>query len=264
MKYAWNITNVSDLRAKPDHSSERISQLLYSEVIEITKEQGSFVKVRQLDGYEGWVYSAYFKGLLKKEAKSFLKLSKSVITSINANIYNKKSNLLPPYNIFYGTVVSVKSRRQGKTSIVLPDENTIHIKGNRFRPIEDNNRHEITGIRLVREAKKFLGIPYLWGGVTPLGYDCSGLVQAVFRSFGIILPRDTKDQIKTGIPVPENSIKNGDLLFFNRHVGIAIGKTKLIHASRFSGGIRIESLIKDDDNYREDLVNTFIQARRII
>lgn len=264
MKYAWNITNVSDLRAKPDHSSERISQLLYSEVIEITKEQGSFVKVRQLDGYEGWVYSAYFKGLLKKEAKSFLKLSKSVITSINANIYNKKSNLLPPYNIFYGTILAVKSKSKNKTIIQLPDGDIIFIKGKNLKPIEDKNMYEATGALLLKEAKKFLGIPYLWGGVTPLGFDCSGLVQVVFRSFGIILPRDTKDQIKTGIPVSENSIKSGDLLFFNRHVGLAIGKTKLIHASRFSGGIRIESLIKDDDNYREDLVNTFVQARRII
>ena len=264
MKYAWNITNVSDLRDKPDNNSERISQLLFSEIVGVLKEQGSFVRVRQFDGYEGWVYNPYLKKISVKEAKSFLKLPKYVLTSNNSKTYNNKGDDIPPYNIFYGTVISVKSRRQGKTNIVLPDESTIHIKGNRFRPIDDNNRHEITGTRLVREAKKFLGIPYLWGGVTPLGYDCSGLIQAVFRSFGIILPRDTKDQIESGKPIARNCIKTGDLMFFNRHVGIAIGKTKLIHASRHSGGVRIESLVKNEDNYREDLANTFVQARRII
>jgi len=53
-------------------------------------------------------------------------------------------------------------------------------------------------------------------------------------------------------------------LFFNRHVGLAIGETKLIHASRNSGGVRIESLVKHEENYREDLVKTFVEARRII
>jgi len=264
MKYAWNITNVSDLRAKPDHDSERVSQLLFSEIVEIIRGQGSFVKVRQLDGYKGWIYSAYLKELLKKDANSFLKLPKSVLTTKTTQIYDKKDNKLSPYIFFYGSVVARKSKSNNKTIIRLPDSSLIYIKGNKLRPIEDKNRCKVTGTLLVREAEKFLGIPYLWGGATPLGYDCSGLIQAVFRSYGISLPRDTKDQIKTGKPVTENSIKTGDLLFFNRHVGLAIGETKLIHASRKSGGVRIESLVKHEENYREDLVKTFVEARRII
>ena len=97
-----------------------------------------------------------------------------------------------------------------------------------------------------------------------MGYDCSGLVQAVFKIFDINLPRDTKDQIKTGVLVEKDCIRTGDLLFFNRHVGLAIGKTKIIHASRHSGGVRIESLVKEDESFREDLANTFVEARRII
>jgi gamma-D-glutamyl-L-lysine dipeptidyl-peptidase len=264
MKYAWNITNVSDLRAKPGHGSERVSQLLFSEIVEIIRRQGSFVKVRQLDGYEGWVYSSYMKELLRKDTNNFLKLPKSVLTTKTTQIFDKKDNKLSPYIFFYGTVVTRKSKSKNKTIIRLPDSSLIYIKGNKLRPIEDKNRYKVTGTLFVREAEKFLGIPYLWGGITPLGYDCSGLVQMVYRSFGIILPRDTKDQIKMGKPVTGNSIKTGDLLFFKRHVGLAIGETKLIHTSRNSGGVRIESLVKHEENYREDLVKTFVEARRII
>ena len=264
MKYAWNITNVSDLRAKPDHGSERISQLLFSEIVVVIKRQGSFVKIRQTDGYEGWVYNAYLKELQKKDANSFLSLPKSVVISKTVKTYDYKNSLRLPYHIFYGTLLAVKSKSNNKTKIQLPNGDLIFIKGDKLRPIKDKNRYKATGSRLIDEAKKFFGTPYLWGGVTPLGYDCSGLVQAVFKIFDINLPRDTKDQIKTGVLVEKDCIRTGDLLFFNRHVGLAIGKTKIIHASRHSGGVRIESLVKEDESFREDLANTFVEARRII
>ncbi len=264
MKYAWNITNVSDLRAKPSHDSERVSQLFYSEVVEIIKGQGTFVKIRQADGYEGWVYKAYLRELIKKEAVNFWKLIKSVIVSKSIKSYDNNGKLIHPYNILYGTTLTIKNKRDGISKIILPSGDSVYIKGNRYRPIDYKDKHKIAGIQVIKEAIKFLGIPYLWGGITPLGYDCSGLVQMVYRSFGIILPRDTKDQIKAGKPVTKECIKTGDLLFFNRHVGLAIGKTKLIHASRHAGGIRVESLVKEEENFREDLANTFVEARRII
>ncbi|MFH2048712.1 MAG: SH3 domain-containing C40 family peptidase [bacterium] len=265
MKYAWNITNVSDLRAKPDHGSERLSQLFFSEIVEIIKGQSpSFIKVRQSDGYEGWVYNANLRELQNKDADSFRSLPKSVVISKTVKTYDNKSSQRPPYHIFYGTLLAVKSKNNNMTKLQLPNGDLIFIKSDKLRPIKDKNRHEATGTGLIDEAKKFIGIPYLWGGVTPLGFDCSGLVQAVYKSYGISLPRDTKDQIKTGVLVERDCIRTGDLLFFNRHVGLAIGKTKIIHASRHSGGVRIESLVKDEENFREDLANTFVEARRII
>lgn len=264
MKFAWNTTNVSDLRAEPDHGSERVSQLLFSEVVEVVKESGSFIKVRQSDGYEGWVYGSYLKELQKKDADSFLSLPKSVVVSKIVKTYDNKNSLRLPYQIFYGTLLAIKSKNNNKAKIQLPNGDLIFIKGKKLRPIKDKKRYKAIGTRIIDEAKKFLGTPYLWGGATSLGYDCSGLVQAVFRSYGIFLPRDTKDQIKIGVLVENDCIKTGDLLFFNRHVGLALGKTKIIHASRRAGGVRVESLMKDEENFREDLANTFVEARRII
>ena len=92
------------------------------------------------------------------------------------------------------------------------------------------------------EFKKFIGIPYLWGGLSPFGFDCSGLVQTVFRRFGIYLPRDTSQQISSGEPVKLENISQLDLLFFPGHVGVCLGNGLFIHSSTKNNGVYIESL----------------------
>ena len=73
MKYAWNINNVADMRISPDHLSERVSQILFAEVVEIISERKDFYKIRQSDGYSGWIGKSYLRPLLKKEAGNFLR-----------------------------------------------------------------------------------------------------------------------------------------------------------------------------------------------
>ena len=124
--------------------------------------------------------------------------------------------------------------------------------------------YTITGRMLIGEARRFLGVPYLWGGISPLGIDCSGLVQTICGRLGLDIPRDTKDQIRVGREIDRNMITTGDLLFFDRHVAIAIDRHKLIHASRLGGGVRINSLRSTDPDYRQDLDNDFKAARRIV
>ena len=78
------------------------------------------------------------------------------------------------------------------------------------------------------------------------------------------MPRDTKDQINSGVKIDRDKVKTGDLLFFDRHVGFAIGKNKIIHSSVSGGGVRINSLMSDTKDYRKDLDESFKTARRII
>lgn len=102
--------------------------------------------------------------------------------------------------------------------------------------------------QIVTNAKKYLGVPYLWGGSTPKGFDCSGYVQYIFAMSGITLPRTTTEQYKVGTYVSKSALRPGDLVFLQNtyrpgisHVGIYIGDGKIIHASS-SKGVTISSL----------------------
>jgi cell wall-associated NlpC family hydrolase len=105
-----------------------------------------------------------------------------------------------------------------------------------------------TGQKIVDTAKQYLGVPYVWGGSTPSGFDCSGLTQYVFRAHGINLPRTTKEQWTVGKSISKSQLEIGDLVFFANtytsgisHVGIYVGDNQFIHASS-SKGVIISSL----------------------
>ncbi len=101
-----------------------------------------------------------------------------------------------------------------------------------------------TGQDIVNYAKQFQGVPYVWGGTSPSGFDCSGFVQYVYRNAaGINLPRVDVDQIKAGTPVSRNDLKPGDLISPHRgHIGIYIGNGKMIHAPQTGDVVKISDI----------------------
>ncbi len=112
----------------------------------------------------------------------------------------------------------------------------------------------VTGNAIVDYAYKFLGTPYVWGGTSPSGFDCSGFTQYVFRNAaGVNLPRTTYDQINVGVPVSYNNLQPGDLVFpHTGHVGIYVGNGQMIHAPSTGDVIKVSSVYK------------FYTARRVV
>ena len=265
MRYGWINTNLLDLRAEPDHHSERVSQLLFGEAVRVSTSKSGFLRVRQIDDYSGWVDARFVAQIgSKQDFEAYCNRSQTILVASQTRTYDSNSRSVAPHVIYFGTLLVLKGKRSELSELELPGRTGLFIKGRNLRSIDNSIGRKVTGPRLVAEAKKFLGVPYLWGGTSPVGYDCSGLVQAVCRSYGLILPRDTVDQIGVGHEVPRERIRSGDLLFFDRHVALATNRNHFIHASRGSGGVRIESLSPEDANYRADLDRDFVQARRVL
>ncbi len=149
------------------------------------------------------------------------------------------------------------------TEVRLPDDrvgwtNSVALK----------NSAIISGETIVNVAMKFLGTPYLWGGISPRGFDCSGFVQTVFRLCDIFLPRDSQIQATFGAKIEPNLtyMKSGDLLFFKEdktvsHVAIYIENGRFIHSS---GKVQINSLDENDNIFNPKLKERLHFARRIL
>src|SRR5690349_16438550 len=121
--------------------------------------------------------------------------------------------------------------------------------------------------------ERFAGAPYQWGGVSPWGADCSGIVQTVFWLHGVLLPRDAWQQAEVGVDAGPD-VRNwsaADLIFFSdradrriTHVGIAAGERRMVHLALGRGGYAVERLNATDDPYVTSLMTRFVSARRVL
>jgi len=263
MKNGIIIKNITDLRAKPDFRSERKSQLLFNEPVRIERYRNGYYQVIQPDGYSGWVNGNAVKILSATVLKRYLAALKYRVRVKTAKIDKKRNDTgsMPAF-LFYGTKVSYLSIRGNHCRLQDAGGNIFEISKNclesigRYEPIKQSD--------IVKEAKKFLGVPYLWGGIGPFGLDCSGFVRTIFGAFNIELPRDSRDQYKFGQKIVLNNIKPADLLFFKGHVALAINRELFIHSSLGEGGVAISSLNPKADNFRKDLLDAYIGARRVL
>ncbi len=264
MKYAYVTTNVLDLWTEPHYNSDRSSQVLFGDVVSLGREQRGFVQVKESDGYSGWLDVRFLGPCLKPVLTPPKGWKRAIVNAPTAWINPVEGKSIPaPFFFFYGTRLLTRRAKPGIVSVRLPDGTVFPLSERAVRELSPA-RSKLRPQEIIREARKHLGVPYLWGGITPFGFDCSGLVRMVFRQFGIELPRDTKDQIRVGEEVARDEIQPGDLLFFNRHVGIAMRLNRIVHASVGGGGVRINSLRADTPDYRPDLDRDFNMARRLL
>ena len=223
------------LRKNDNEQSELYSQLLFGESVEIIENRERWLYVRNLtDNYSGWVDRKMVHVLTLSEEDRMAHENKSIVrvpvlvcckTTSNEKMYLSGGSIL-------------HTDKDGKCTI---GHDTIIFSSSELKPVG-----EITGQNLIETAIQYQNAPYLWGGKSIMGIDCSGLVQVVFAICGIQLQRDASDQAEKGEVI--NNLwdsKAGDLAFFESstgriiHVGILLNSHQIIHAS---GWVKIENV----------------------
>lgn len=270
--------SAANLRKKASLSSELISQTLMGQTVKLLKKEGSWYLVKASDGYFGWVYHFALSPKAGDEMASWGKSEKVIVTATYGHIFSEANlNAAPVCDVVIGDQIMLVSEKPNFYYVDLADGRTGFISKNDSEKYADwLSKIEATPQNIVNTAKKFLGVPYMWGGTSAKFLDCSGFTQTVYKLNGIQLPRDASQQVKMGIEIDTAdhfaNMQLGDLLFFGRkatenskekatHVGIYIGNTEFIHEA---GLIKINSLDPARENYSAYRKGAFLRAKRIL
>ncbi len=250
MKYGITTHPLIPGRAEPGDKSELVTQLLFGEHYTVLEAQKKWVLIENAaDGYHCWI-----------DKKQVTELSEKEFTSINTNSQKRCGDAI-------GFITDPEGHRFAiPCSSVLPGYSEGFLKiGTKKYAFDGRIARHDTDSR-VRHAKRLLNAPYLWGGKSVFGMDCSGLVQVVFHCAGINVPRDAHQQAGIGEPVEFIDLTQpGDLVFFDNeegriiHVGIILSEGSIIHAS---GNVRIDKI--DHQGIYNESLKAYTHKTRII
>lgn len=270
-KYAIASSGVVDLHREPDENSELLTQAILGQEFSLYKKKEDWYLAKLDKDYIGWINLRNVHLCNKEDIYNWNKQVNISVSSNFAEYYDKpfiKQNKLG--TLVIGTRIRLIRNGALWSKVLLPDNREVWIKTKNLREFDPEKFNRMPkGEDFIKTGIRFLGIPYLWGGKSPFGFDCSGYVKTVFMLNGIDLPRDANMQALCGrsIEIDENYsyLKTGDLLFFGRnrvtHVGIYIKDGWYIHSS---GYVRINNLKNDRDAYVEHRSATLLHVRRII
>lgn len=246
-QYTINVS-VANLYAEPDFNSPVVTQGLMGENCDALDKNGNWVKIRQWDGYESWAHR--FSGFT--DGGNYA--ASHTVSDIHGIVFQNIAQTIPLRDVTFGSRIHAEPLDEANTySVILPDGVSGFYKGDLVESDSEPSREQ-----LVLTAKRFLGSPYVWGGKSPKGFDCSGFVQTVFHAAGIALPRDAHqqyDSLKSASISLENSAL-GDLHFFGTedsitHVAMSTGYKTFIHSQGF---VKEESLDENSDLANADLI----------
>lgn len=258
MQHGICLNSIASIREEASHKSQLVTQMLFGDLFEVLEIQDSWLLVKMLyDGYEGWV-------------------SENQATLISEADYNE---ITEKPVIISGDIIQVLTNISTGNSFLVSAGSTMYgVNPEKFSILKDEYRYngnlsilDNSASQAVNNAMLFLNSPYLWGGRTSLGVDCSALIQIAFKMCGIKIPRDSYQQVDEGFPIHLiNEAQAGDLCFFDdfkddeeenkiTHVGMLIDEHHIIHAH---GKVRID-LIDHNGIFSKDK-NKYTHRLRLI
>jgi cell wall-associated NlpC family hydrolase len=271
--------SVANVKSKPSHPAEMATQAVMGWAVSVLKKQSGWYYVHtEPDRYLGWIEELQLTLVTSEAARAWAAAPRVVVTTPVAYVRERAvADAIPVTEVVMGSRVKRLDEQAGWLNVELPDGRTGFMRADEAA---DHERWQAstrpTPENVEGTAQLFMGVPYLWGGTSSKGFDCSGFAKTVLRMNGIELTRDTDQQAQEGSPVPIDEtlsqFRKGDLLFFGAratadrperisHVGIFVGNGEFLHAS---GLVRRNSLLASSPIYSESLRQRLLRVRRVV
>lgn len=270
--------SVANLRSRPSHSSELVTQATLGTPVKVLKKNGSWYYIQAPDGYLAWVDYGGVTPIDEDALKQWRATEKVVYMEPYGFSYeepNRDAQVVS--DVVAGGILELVGEENNFYKVRYPNDREAYVEKAYSMPyrdwIENLSPSEES---LIATSMTMKGVPYLWGGTSAKGMDCSGYTKTIFFLNGIILPRDASQQIQAGIEVDsEKNFENlqpGDLLFFGRkatedapervvHVGMWIGDNKFIHAM---GDVHISNFDPEAEDFDQYNYDRYLRTKRIL
>jgi len=271
-KYLGLVTlSVINLRKEPDHGSELVSQALMGTPVSILKRYNSWLLIRTPDRYISWTEQSSVRPVSRDEMSEWKNSDRIVFEKNSGWVYSNIAETGVVSDLVSGSIMARTGDAGSYSRVMLPDGREGFVIKSSIVPFDMFFSGDfISGEDIIGQASSLIGIPYLWGGSSAKGVDCSGLVQTIFFMNGLIMSRDASQQAQYGDSIDISGdfgkLRPGDLLFFGKphkiiHVAIYKGNGEYIHSS---GRVMVNSLDSTKSNYSSYRRNSLVKALRIL
>lgn len=283
--YAVSHLSVANHRFEPGNRAELVTQTLLGTPMRILKTSRGHHLVRTPDNYLSWVPASSVTAMDKAAFEKWLLAEKIVYTSAFGHSFMEPSdNSRPVSDLVHGDILETTGKRGKYMEVIYPDGRAAYVHAEETAPYAEwASRPNPVAADILTIGKSLMGVPYLWGGTSIKGVDCSGFTKTCYFLNGIILPRDASQQALVGDAVDVwsadtvdigkcvQNLAAGDLLFFGRkrddgstavtHTGIYMGSGEFIHSS---GLVKINSMVTGTENYSSLVSERLVGVRRIL
>ncbi len=269
--------SVANLRSQPKHSAELSTQATLGTPVTVLKENDGWYLIQTPDKYLSWVDAAGIALMDSQDMDNWYASKKAVFTPLTGHVYEAKNEEIPVSDLTAGNILELVQEGPDYHQVKLPDGRMGFVKTQFLTPYAEwIATRNTSAAALIATAKSMMGSPYLWGGTSVKGMDCSGFTKTIFFLNGQIIPRDASQQILEGEEVDRDknwdNLQIGDLLFFGVpattdsrervvHVGMWIGDHSFIHSR---GRVRISSFDPNSALYDEYELNRYLRTKRIV
>lgn len=276
----YGIVNVSvcNTRAEPNYNAGQESQAIMGMPVEILSRHDEWTQIKTPDDYVHWTLTSTLKRVTREELSCWNRAEQVVVTSLATWIYERPSRHAQTVSDAVGGCrLRLTGKRKGFYQVEFPDGRKGFIARKDAMMLSKWRKEAAKDAEsIMHTAHTLMGIPYMWGGTSPKGVDCSGFVRTVLYLHDIIIPRNASQQAQTGqridIDGDFSNLQTGDLLFFGSknpdgtpgrvvHVGFYLGNKRFIHSL---GCVHTASFNPSDSNFDEYELNRLLFAARIL